>query len=283
MEDNQQPPVTPKNFTVRYKASVERAFKNAGVKFPWTRDENWEKLMDSLSVEANKLLDNFQPAYHPSPGKGDKDAALAALAALLEERGVRRYLNINNCGYSQVERDIVSLLQPPSPEQEGMRWRDDDPEEHGEYFCEIEHEEDEGETEKDVITWMSQWENMAPGWRVVRWLDESSPSSPGMREALEKIATLSTSGIGTKGKYIEALQDIARKALTQSPAEVEGESGVRMFEAFDSVNKRVTDRTVYMDQEGDLYEDQDPHGVDMSGTRRIKSTIRYTLYQSKNK
>lgn len=66
------PPVTPKNFVVRYKASVERAFKNADVKFLSMEDDKWERLMESLSAEANKLLANFQPPP-PSPQTGEKD------------------------------------------------------------------------------------------------------------------------------------------------------------------------------------------------------------------
>ena len=35
---------------------------------------------------------------------------LQKLAELLETRGLRKHLNINNCGYSQIERDIVSIF-----------------------------------------------------------------------------------------------------------------------------------------------------------------------------
>ena len=35
---------------------------------------------------------------------------LEKLAEFLESRGVRKYLNVNDCGYSQIERDIVALF-----------------------------------------------------------------------------------------------------------------------------------------------------------------------------
>lgn len=52
----------------------------------------------------------------PSPPAGveqrAKDEKLEQLANLLKEKGLRRYLNINGFGYSQIERDIVDLLSP---------------------------------------------------------------------------------------------------------------------------------------------------------------------------
>ena len=44
------------------------------------------------------------------------------LAQLLRDRGVRKYLNINNFGYSLVERDIVELLSKPVKMEES--WSD---------------------------------------------------------------------------------------------------------------------------------------------------------------
>ena len=38
------------------------------------------------------------------------EEGLQKLAELLETRGLRKYLNINNWGYSQIERDIVSIF-----------------------------------------------------------------------------------------------------------------------------------------------------------------------------
>jgi hypothetical protein len=249
---------------------------------------NWIRQLDKEEISFSKFVELFNEkvfnARHPSPGKGEKD---------LESR-VADYL----CTYRhddtmtdhRIANHILKMVcEPPSPKQEGMRWRkviedaviagQNNIDAEGNYI---------GHGVPASVDYIMQLHN----------LDESSPSSPGMREALEgvikswdermngEVEQLKHSEEGGFDYWspVASLVDskaiaAARKALTQSPAEVEREAGVRMFEAFDSVNKRVTDRTVYMDQEGDLYEDQDPHGVDMSGTRRIKSTIRYTLYQ----
>ena len=42
-----------------------------------------------------------------------KEDKLEVLKNILEKAGVRKYLNINNFGYSQVERDIVEALTNP--------------------------------------------------------------------------------------------------------------------------------------------------------------------------
>lgn len=44
-----------------------------------------------------------------------EDPKLKELADLLEKHGLRKHLNINGFGYSQIERDIVSLFKPASP------------------------------------------------------------------------------------------------------------------------------------------------------------------------
>lgn len=56
-----------------------------------------------------------------------------------------------------------------------------------------------------------------------------------------------------------------------------GEGGAIMFTVWDNINNREASAPVYMDQYGKLYADQDPHGVDMSGKRRITPTDKYTI------
>jgi hypothetical protein len=248
------------------------------------------------------MEDNNQSTHHPSPGKGEKDGLpfdryddLKEQARLFAESQMPEGWNRKDhilvaAFYNEYIAYLFKFIQPPSPKQDSitkqeissLRWLLNKTSESPRMQV---GKSMDRTFDKDHITIRQHLESI---WAKLS--QPPSPSSPGEWEALEKIMKYAKDVLPERfpvdDKILLAVYNVyhtARKALSQSHTEVKREAGVRMFEAFDSVNKRVTDRTVYMDQEGDLYEDQDPHGVDMSGTRRIKSTIRYTLYQSKNK
>lgn len=51
------------------------------------------------------------------------------------------------------------------------------------------------------------------------------------------------------------------------------------FRAWDDLNKRMTYDFFFVDSDGGIYYDQDPHGVDISGRRRISATDRLHIMQ----
>lgn len=51
------------------------------------------------------------------------------------------------------------------------------------------------------------------------------------------------------------------------------------FRAWDSLNSRIIQDYFFVDTDGGAWYDQDPHGLDMSGKKKIKATDRLTLMQ----
>lgn len=87
-----------------------------------TKDATPSPSKSELSEVESKIRQSHSNLASPSiPVKEADENNLQKLADLLESRGVRKYLNINNFGYSQIERDIVELLSPsPLPVKEGQ-------------------------------------------------------------------------------------------------------------------------------------------------------------------
>lgn len=54
-------------------------------------------------------------------------------------------------------------------------------------------------------------------------------------------------------------------------------SAEAVSEVWDKVNKRVVTSGVFLDLEGNVWKDQDPHGVDMSGKRKIALSDQYEV------
>jgi hypothetical protein len=103
----------PENFSPKHlQAIVDGKLKNGDevlvecVAYP-------PKQMIGVSLYAIKFDFNSHIKLFPVKKEETMENKLEQLANLLRKRGIRKYTCINDMGYSQIERDIVSLLWNP--------------------------------------------------------------------------------------------------------------------------------------------------------------------------